>query len=285
MNRTPKKRRKAVKEVCVYTVVTLFLMLMVFPLFWMAISSIKPAGIVFATPPVWKFTPTMDNYKEALGYGSRGWGSSIPKYFLNSAIVAAVVTVTNLVVGGLAGYGMARYRLGKEKLPLLFLFGRMLPPMVLVLPFFLLTKNLQLGDSIFALVIAYTAINLPFCVWMTWSFFLDFPNEIEEAALVDGCNKFQSVVKIIIPLSAPGLISIGILVFVACWNEFLFASTLASVNSRTLPVAASLFITDEAILWGPMTATCMVIMAVPALITIFAQKYIVSGISLGALKG
>ena len=120
---------------------------------------------------------------------------------------------------------------------------------------------------------------------MTWSFFLDFPNEIEEAALVDGCNKFQSVVKIIIPLSAPGLISIGILVFVACWNEFLFASTLASVNSRTLPVAASLFITDEAILWGPMTATCMVIMAVPALITIFAQKYIVSGISLGALKG
>lgn len=276
---------RLVREVLLYAAVILFLLLAVFPLFWMAISSIKPPGLVFATPPVWRFEPTLENYVTALGGGGRGWGGDMPRYFVNSAVVSICVTVGNLVIGSMAGYGMARYRLGRDALPLIFLFGRMLPAMVLVLPFFLIVKNLGIGETPLSLILSYTAINLPFCVWMSWSFFLDFPNEIEEAAQVDGCSKLQAVVRIIIPLASSGLISIGILVFVACWNEFLFASTVAGLSTRTLPVAASLFITDEAILWGPMTATCMLIMLVPALITIFLQKYIVSGISMGALKG
>ncbi len=280
-----RKRLRLFGEILLYAVVILFLLLAIFPLFWMAVSSIKPPGLVFATPPVWSFTPTLENYAAALGSGGRGWGADMPRYFLNSTIVSVCVTISNLVIGSMAGYGMARYRLGRDALPLIFLFGRMLPAMVLVLPIFLIVKNLGIGETPLSLILSYTAINLPFCVWMSWSFFLDFPNEIEEAAQVDGCSKLQAVVRIIIPLASSGLISIGILVFVACWNEFLFASTVAGLSTRTLPVAASLFITDEAILWGPMTATCMLIMLVPALITIFLQKYIVSGISMGALKG
>jgi multiple sugar transport system permease protein len=103
--------------------------------------------------------------------------------------------------------------------------------------------------------------------------------------MVDGCNAVQAVVFVVIPMAIVGLLSIGILVFVGCWNEFLFASTLAGMNMKTLPVAALMFIRDEAILWGPMTATCVIIMFIPIVITIFLQKYIVSGISLGALKG
>ena len=279
------KRVKTSKEIFIYTTVISFLVFVIFPLFWMFISSIKPAGIVFSTPPVWIFKPTLDNYVEAIGGGTRGWGADIPKYFINSLVVAVVVTLSNMIIGSTAGYGMARYKIGKDVLPLTFLIGKMLPAMVLILPFFLLIKQVSLSNSIFSLILAYTAINLPFCVWMSWSFFLDFPDEIEEASMIDGCNKLQSVVKVIIPLVIPGLISISILVYVACWNEFLFASTIAGMNARTLPVAASLFITDEAILWGPMTATSMIIMIVPALITLFLQKYIVSGLSLGALNG
>ena len=279
------KKMRVANSILIYAIVSSFLIFVLFPLFWMLISSIKPAGLVFASPPVWSFNPTLDNYVEAIGGGTRGWGADMPKYFINSLVIATIVTISNMIIGSMAGYGMARYRVGKDTLPLVFLVGKMLPAMVLILPFFLIIKGLALNNSIASLILAYTAINLPFCVWMSWSFFLDFPVEIEESSMIDGCNKFQSIVKVIIPLVMPGLISISILVFVACWNEFLFASTIAGMNARTLPVAASLFITDEAILWGPMTATSMVIMIVPALLTLFLQKYIVSGLSLGALKG
>lgn len=274
-----------VKEVLIHAIIIVFLIFFIFPIFWMIISSIKPAGLVFAIPPKWLFQPSMENYQAALGGGSRGWGVGIHKYFINSFVVATIVTLSNLAIGAFAGYGMARYRVGGKILPLAFLLGKMLPPTVLVLPFFLIIKNLGLSDSQFALIIAYTAINLPFCVWMSWSFFLDLPWEIEEAAIIDGCSKWKLLSRIIVPMASPCLIAIGILVYVACWNEFLFAMTLTSRNARTLPVVASLFITDEAILWGPMSATCVLIMALPILFTLFAQKYIISGINAGAVKG
>lgn len=274
-----------VKEILIHVIIIVFLIPFIFPIFWMIISSIKPAGLVFATPPKWLFQPSMENYQAALGGGSRGWGVGMHQYFINSFVVAIIVTLSNLAIGAFAGYGMARYRVGGKTLPLAFLLGKMLPPTVLVLPFFLIIKNLGLSDSQFALIIAYTAINLPFCVWMSWSFFLDLPWEIEEAAIIDGCSKWKLLSRIIIPMASPCLIAIGILVYVGCWNEFLFAMTLTSRNARTLPVVAFLFITDEAILWGPMSATCVLIMALPILFTLFAQKYIISGINAGAVKG
>lgn len=207
------------------------------------------------------------------------------QFFLNSFITATIVTISNLAIGAYAGYGMARYNTGGSTLPLVFLVGKMLPPVVLLLPFFLLIKNLGLSDSLFVLIIAYTATSLPFSVWMSWSYFLDLPEEIEEAATIDGCSKLTLLTKVVIPMASPCLIAIGILIFVGCWNEFLFASTLVGLKARTLPVVSALFITDEAILWGPMTATCVLIMSVPIIITFFAQKYIISGISAGALKG
>ncbi|HHV63002.1 MAG TPA: carbohydrate ABC transporter permease [Firmicutes bacterium] len=273
------------KEVAIHGGILTFLLITVFPIFWMLISSIKPPGIVFATPPVWIFKPTLENYIQALGYGPRGWGTGMSHFFWNSLVIATVVTVSNLIIGALAGYGMARYKVGGETLPLAFLLGKMLPPTVLILPFFLIIKKLGLGDSQLGLVLAYTALNLPFCVWMARGFFLDLPREIEEAAMIDGCSRLQSLIRVVAPLALPGLIAIGILVYVFCWNEFMFAMILTSLKARTLPVAASLFITDEAILWGPMTATGVIIMSVPILLTLVAQRYIIAGLSAGALKG
>jgi multiple sugar transport system permease protein len=273
------------KEILIYTIIIVFLLIFIFPVFWMMFSSIKPPGLVFATPPKWLFQPTLENYQSAIGGGSRGWGSGMPHFFLNSLLIAIIVTLSNSAIGAFAGYGMARYRVGGATLPLAFLLGKMLPPTVLVLPFFLIIKNLGMSDSQFSLIMAYTAVNLPFCVWMSWSFFLDLPREIEEAAIIDGCTRWQLLIRVVMPLASPCLIAIGILVYVACWNEFLFAMTLTALKARTLPVVASLFITDEAILWGPMTATCVIIMSIPFLLTIFAQKYIIAGISAGALKG
>ena len=285
-NRESSSSNKAkAKEIVVYVTVSVFLLFFIFPVFWMVFSSIKPPGFVFATPPKWLFHPTLENYQAAIGGGSRGWGAGMIRFFINSLVVSTIVTLSNLAIGAFAGWGMARYKVGGSTLPLIFLLGKMLPPTVLVLPFFLIIKNLGLSDSQFALVLAYTAINLPFCVWMSWSFFLDMPLEIEEAAIIDGCSKWKLISRIIVPLATPCLIAIGILVYVACWNEFLFAMTLTSLKARTLPVVASLFITDEAILWGPMTATCAIIMAIPVLLTLFAQKYIIAGINAGALKG
>ncbi|NLY74567.1 MAG: carbohydrate ABC transporter permease [Firmicutes bacterium] len=279
------KEKVNIKEILIYTVIIIFLIFNFFPVFWMIISSIKPTGLVFATPPKWIFKPTLENYQFALGGGSRGWGAGMFQFFLNSFITATIVTISNLAIGAYAGYGMARYNTGGSTLPLVFLVGKMLPPVVLLLPFFLLIKNLGLSDSLFVLIIAYTATSLPFSVWMSWSYFLDLPEEIEEAATIDGCSKLTLLTKVVIPMASPCLIAIGILIFVGCWNEFLFASTLVGLKARTLPVVSALFITDEAILWGPMTATCVLIMSVPIIITFFAQKYIISGISAGALKG
>lgn len=272
------------KEVIIHGFVLIFLIFYVFPIFWMGISSIKPPGVVWALPPVWIFKPSLENYSIAIGHGGRGWGTGMAQFAINSFMVASLVTVTNLILGALAGYSMARFKTGGKILPLTFLLGKMLPPIVLVLPFFLIIKRMGMGDSISGLIVTYTAINLPFCAWMAWSFFLDLPRELEEAARIDGCSRFQSLVSIIAPLAFPGLIAIGILVFVFCWNEFMFALVLTSLRARTLPVAASLFITDEAILWGPMTATGVIIMSVPVLLILVAQKYIVSGLKSGALK-
>jgi multiple sugar transport system permease protein len=142
--------QKNIREVLIHVLTILFLLGVIFPLFWMFLCSIKPAGIVFALPPVWKFVPTIDNYRAALvdraidgGQFIKGLGTSpLPRYFFNSIIVAIAVTLSNLFVGGLAGYGMARYKVGGNVLPLAFLFGRMMPPIVFLFPFFLIAKNL-----------------------------------------------------------------------------------------------------------------------------------------------
>lgn len=277
--------RKIAGKGLFYLMFVLVVVVFIFPVYWMAVSAIKPPGIVFAIPPKWFFQPTMVNFTEAFAVRSGGGQYGLGSFFLNSFTIAALTTLICLIIGSMAGYSMARYGTGGRALPIVFLVGKMLPPMVLILPFFILLRTLKMTDSHFGLVLVYTALNLPFCVWMSWSYFLDLPRELEEAALIDGCSQIATIYRIMLPIALPGLVSIVILTFVGCWNEFMFALTMTGIRVRTLPVVASLYITDEAIRWGPMTATCVVIMSVPILITIFAQRYIVEGLCAGAIKG
>lgn len=271
------------REGLVYSVVGLILLFAIFPLVWMFLSSLKPPALTFAIPPAWTFEPSIENYQRALG-GDRGWGASLPRYFVNSVVVATTTTIITVAMGATAGHVLARYRVGGEALPLGFLFAKMMPAIVLVLPLYLIMNAANLIDNPIALIATYTAFNLPFAVWLARGFFAEVPEELEEAGLIDGCTRWQAFLRVAVPLAVPGLATMTVLIFITSWNEFLFALLLTNLDGRTAPVSAALFITDEAILWGPITATGCMIIGVPLVITLFLQRYIVRGLMEGALK-
>ena len=278
-----RKMGRTVRELLVYGLVGAILIMAIFPICWMILSAFKPTSLTFAIPPAWVFEPSLENFQRALG-GGRGWSSSLPHYFFNSVLVATTTTVITVTLGAMAGHVLARYRTGGETLPLGFLFARMMPALVLILPLYLIIKTANLIDNPISLIVTYTAFNLPFAVWMARGFFNEVPQELEEASRVDGCTRWQSFTRVAVPLAIPGLATTTVLIFITAWNEFLFALLLTSLNGRTAPVAASLFITDEAILWGPITATGTLIISVPIILTLILQRHIVRGLMEGALK-
>lgn len=276
--------RSSVRGVVVHLGFYVIFLLSFFPLLWIVLTAFKPGSDAFAVPPTWVFVPTLENFEQALGAG--GTGGAFASYLGNSLLVSVVSTTLTLALGAMAGHTLARKLRGRagESVPLAFLLAKMIPALVLILPLYLLMQTLGLIDSPAALIIAYTAFNLPFAVWMSRGFFRDVPLEIEEAAYVDGASHWTSFWRVALPLAVPGLAATAILVFMAAWNEFLFAKLLTSQYGRTAPVAASLFITDDAILWGPIAATATLIIGVPLVLTMLLQKYIVRGLAAGALK-
>lgn len=196
--------------------------LALFPILWMILSSFKPPDIVQAIPPVWSFTPTLSNYGDVLN-GTTSMGQLIA----HSAIVATLATLLTLTLALPAAYSLARLRFrGKRFLASWILSTIMFPPVVSVIPVFIVVGRLGLMDTVPALVIPYTAFNLPVIIWMLRGFVKQIPDEIEEAARIDGCSHLEVVRRVVFPLVAPGLAAAAILCFLFCWNEFLFALTL-----------------------------------------------------------
>jgi len=265
-----------------------YLVFLLLPLYWMAVTSIKSQEDQLAEPPVWfPSDPTTINYSDALNRFN-GW-----KGLENSLIVAFAATLLAVALGTAAAYSMARFRTGGKHLAFWFLSQRMMPPIAIVIPIFLLYSRysdewfgVALIDTRVGLILLYTVFALPFTVWMMYAYFRQMPPELEEAALVDGCSRLQALGKVAWPLAAPGIVSAAAFAFIFSWTEFLFAQVLARDEAITVPVALAGMITFfQGNLYGQASALTVVSL-IPALILgVLVQRHLVRGLTLGAVQG
>jgi multiple sugar transport system permease protein len=254
------------------------------PVYWMVTISLKSEVDQFAVPPRWlAFSPTLAHYRDA--FFERSFG----QYLVTSATVATLSTVFAIVIGTLAAYGLSRFRWRAgldRRLSIWILSTRMFPPIVSAVPLFLMMRDLRLLNTLAALVIVYTAFNLPFVVWMMRGFFQELPRELEEAAMVDGDTRLGALVRVMLPLVAPGLAATAVFCLIMSWNEFLLALVLTQTDrAMTLPVGIAGRVTQYEIKWGVMSAAGVVAMLPILVFAMAVQRYLARGLSLGAVKG
>lgn len=250
-----------------------------FPFAWMALGSFKPTQEIISRELVWRFAPTLEHYRTIFRK------QPFLRFTLNSVIVALTVTAFTMVAGGLAAYGIARFGTGGSPLLFWIMLTRTLPPAVLVIPLFLTFRVLGLINTLTALIIADMTFVLSFVVWSMRGFFGEVPEELEEAALVDGGTRFQALLRVTLPVALPGLITTSILTFIFAWNEYLFALVFALATPvKTLPVAAGDFVTGYAINWGPVFASGTLIVIPVFVFSVLLQRFIVRGLTMGAFR-
>lgn len=263
-----------------YLLVFLFLIWISVPLLVVFNQSIKPTLLMFSDPPKWFFKPTLEHYHKVFAR------QQLHKFMFNSLVVGLSTTVLSLVFGSLAGYSFARLNIkGKEKWAFLILLCKMIPAGALVVPMYYIVRKLGLANTYVGLIIAHTTFSLPFVVWMMRSFFQEIPVELELAAMVDGCSRLGAFLRITAPLAAPGLTATGILTLLLSWNEFLFALVLSGRSTRTLPIGISAFVGSVSIDWGGSSAAAVVAMVPVFIAGLMVQKYLVRGLTMGAVKG
>jgi multiple sugar transport system permease protein len=258
----------------------LYLLFVLAPLYWMFVTSIKPSDDYLANPPVWfPDKPTLVHYTAAL-FSYRGLDGLI-----NSLIVSTAATVLSTLFGTLMAYSLARFRTGGKHLSFWVLSQRFLPPIATVLPIFLIYRTIGLHDTRTGLTIAYTVFTLPVTVWMMLAYFQQLPTSLEEAALVDGCTRWQTFWIVAAPLAAPGIVAAMVFAFIACWTEFFFALILTSRNAFTLPTVFRAFLGFQGAQYGEASALAMVSLVPSIALGTLAQKHLVRGLTLGAVRG
>ncbi len=253
-----------------------------FPYVYLLLSSFKPSQeVVTTSPSLWPSSWTLENYKTAF--------SQIPvlKYFRNSVIASVVSTASALFIGALGAYGCSRLNCRKlaSGCLLMTLAMRLIPMISVAIPMFSISIQWKMYDTLMFLTLFYTAFQLPFVIWMMSSYFKGVPPELEEAAQIDGCGIMRSFIEIVLPVSKPGIATTAILSFLMPWNDFMFALFTTSRNAKTLPVGLSEFVTSYDINLAPMTAIASFFSIPIIIMTFYLQKYIVSGMTLGAVKG
>lgn len=251
----------------------------VFPFLWMLSISLKTPSQAY-DPSIWVFRPVGENFESVFA------NRNLLKYLLNSLIIAVITTAISLVLGCLAAYGFARFQFDKrESLAFWVLSLRMLPPMATVLPFFVMASLLRILDTRLVLIIVYMLFNIPFTIWMMRGFFEDIPVEIEEAAKVDGCSLVKALYKVVLPMALPGMTATAIFCIINSWNEFVFALFLTSSKANTLPTTVQMFLSVSGVAWGEMSAVGAVSTFPMILFAILVQKYMIRGLTFGAVKG
>ena len=264
-----------------YLAVLVLALICLMPIWVMISTSFKNEITIFEGTPIWFFfVPTLDNYEYIV------WRKKFDLYLFNSVVVATVSTFLTLFFGGLCAYALARLEFrGRRFVANSTLLIRMVPPAVLAVPAFAMVLGLGIDSDLAVLIFFYTALNLPFAVWLLFGFYKQIPVELEEAAIVDGASPLQVFFLVLLPLMKSGYAVAGIFTFRIAWNEFVLALLLTGRNSRTLPVAASGFLTDTGVEWGRIMAMGTLIVIPPLLFTFFAARQIIRGITAGAVKG
>jgi multiple sugar transport system permease protein len=248
-----------------------------FPLLWIFISSLKTQIDITATPPRWVFIPTFKNYQNVFQ------NQNFIKFFINSTVVGVSSVVFSLILGLPAAYSIARYK--QEKLGLMILIARLMPGIALLLPWYLIFSRLALIDTYTALILSHMLIGLPIVVWIMTSFFASVPLEIEESARVDGATIQRTFVQIVLPLAGPGVVTSTTLAFLFSWNNFMFSQVLSMEKTKTLPLAIYNFVSYADVDWGAVMAATVAIIAPAIALTMVFQKYVVRGLTMGAVKG
>jgi multiple sugar transport system permease protein len=265
-----------------YAVALVLVAFIGFPLLWMVLSSLKPAQSLFVSPP--SLLPeglTLRWYRTVL------FDSDAPTFFLNSLIVGGATTALCLTMGTLAAYATTRFQFpGRQLFMLGALASYMFPAIVLFVPIYLTLNALALTDTLAGLVICHTILTYPFAVWMLKAYFEKVPTEIDEAAWIDGASYLRAFWSVVLPLSLPGIFSVGIFIFVLSWNEFLFASIVVTkASTKTLPVGIAEFVTSFDIRWGEIMALGTLATLPVVVLFLFVQRYFLRGVLSGAIKG
>jgi multiple sugar transport system permease protein len=251
------------------------------PFFWILTTSLKAGEDYFAYPPVW--VPADASLKHYAALFTRSSGA---RYFTNSLMISTLSMVAALVVSLPTAYSIARWRFGGSFLSLLLLVLRMLPAISLIIPLYIMYKLLGLTNSYIGLVLVYTVLYVPFAVWLLVGFLRDFPAEIEEAALIDGCSRLRALVSVVVPIIAPGLAVVALFSFIATWNEFLFAIVLTGIETKTMMVLVTSFTSGGTDMFYGEASASVVLGVLPAFIVAFMlQRYLVKGLALGGTKG
>ena len=250
-----------------------------FPVYWMFAVSLKTPREIFKTPPVWyPATPQFNNFWVLFRDGDV-WT------IWNSFVIASVSTLAAMVFGTMCAYSIVRFRTGGENLALWILSQRLLPPIAIVFPIFLIYANLGLTDSYSGLILLYTAFAIPYVVWLMRGYIQDIPIELEEAALVDGASRWQVLWRVVIPVARNGIFATAVFAFIFSWNEFLFALVLTRTKVLTYPVQVSQYFGAQSTFWAKISAMS-VLGTLPVFFAVAAfQRFLVRGISLGAVKG
>lgn len=282
--------RKTLERVITYIFVFMLVLAVVAPFIWMVISSISPQVELSAKPPHWiPNNPTLARYR-ALILGSQS-GAAIPaatekflRGMLSSLVVSVSTTAVCVVAGTMAAYALARLPIpGKPRVLVGILSAQMVPVIVIIIPLYLLLRSL--ADTWTGLIVLYAGFMLPTVIWIMHSYFLSIPESLEEAAMIDGCSRLSALVRVILPLSGPGLVAVSAFTFLSSWNEFFMALIFTGARTKTITVVVTEFSSQFGVDFGLM-ATGGVIGSLPPLILAFLlQRYIVAGLTAGALKG
>lgn len=261
-----------------HLILTAASLVILLPILWVMRTSFANRLIAYKIPPVWFFTPTLENYRIIFEK------YPFQKYFYNSLLVSIAASLVALALGALAAYSIARFKTGDPILRLSMLSTQMLPPITLVIPIFLLARIFHLWDSRLGLILAYLSFNLPYTVWILIGFFQGIPVDLEEAAMIDGCSRVQAFWRITVPVSLPGLLAAGVFNFILNWNEFLFALILTGRETRTLPVAIASLWTQQGVQIGAVSAATFLVILPVILLTWVIQKSLVRNLTFGSIK-
>ncbi|NNJ30259.1 carbohydrate ABC transporter permease [Lacrimispora defluvii] len=277
-----KTKKKLIRIFTVNIPLVILFIITIFPLYWTIVTSLKPENEIMKLPlKYWPSPITFDNYK----YIWNNMGFDI--YFWNSVMVTVISTVVCTVVSLFGGYAIARYPYkGKKLTYLILLVSQMFPGVVLMIPLFEIFKNMGIVNSPHSLILTYTTVRIPFCMIMISGFVAGVSPALEEAAQIDGCSVLGAITKIVVPTIAPGLVAAGAFAFVSSWNEYVYAFCfLSSERYFTLPIGLKLMKGEFSVAYGSLAAGCVMALIPVILLFAYIQKYLVSGLSAGAVKG
>ena len=269
--------KKLITNSLFYLMVVVIALVVLFPFLWMLASSFKTQVDIISWPPKFIFSPTLQNYQKVFGE------QDFLKYFMNSTIVGSLAVGFSLLLGLPAAYSISRY--AQKKLAVFILLARLMPGISFLMPWYIIFSRLDLMDSYVALVLSHMLISLPIVVWIMSTYFNSIPREMEESAMVDGATRQYAFYAIILPLSGPGIITATTLSFIFSWNNFMFSQVLSMEKTKTLPIAVYNFLSYAEVDWGGVMAAAVAIMTPAIILTMVFQKYVVKGLTMGAVKG